>query len=143
MVEKSLLERLQIQATEGSPNKNKRGDFERVVASVTNHLRKILNTRQGTVRIDPDFGIPDFTLLSGGISVIEAEHIEATILKVIQKHEPRLKDCKVRFNGSSLNDLLLKFQLEGTLILDQQSFIVQFKSQMSATSKFEVDYCDI
>lgn len=141
-MEKSLLERLQHHPTEGVVSKRGEGAFAQLTVSVMNNLRKILNTRQGTVRIDPGFGIPDFTLLSGGISVIQAEQVETTILNVIRKYEPRLIDCRVQFKGSSLDELMLKFHLEGTLILDQKRYAIQFKSQMSANSSFEVEYSD-
>ena len=138
MAEKRLLERLQAHAG-ALTKKNDQGEFEPLTVSIIDSLKKILNTRQGTVQTDPDFGIPDFALLSGGFSVIEAEHVEATIQAVILKYEPRLTQLIVRFEESSLAELQLKFRLEGTVIYGQSEVSIQLESQMSAHNSFEVE----
>lgn len=134
MTEKRLLERLQENTFTGKPP----GEFEQLATSIIENLKRILNTRRGTVRTDPDFGIPDFTLLSGGISAVESDLIEATIQKIVQKYEPRLLDSTVLFDGSSFVDLRLRFRLEGSIVYGKKKFAVQLKSQMSANNTFDV-----
>ena len=65
------------------------------IDSIVEHLRALLNTRQGEAASVPDFGIMDFTDLvhafPEGIAVLQRS-IRATILQF----EPRLKNVTVR-----------------------------------------------
>jgi len=84
MRERGLLSRL----TAGSP---RRSD---PITEICEHLRALLNTRQGSAMASTDFGIIDFNdvvhLSAGAIP-----RISASIKQAIQQFEPRLKNVSV------------------------------------------------
>ena len=50
-----------------------------IIQSVTNHLSRILNTRQGNTVLDQDFGMPDFSALGASFSTTELPRIELAL----------------------------------------------------------------
>lgn len=108
MREERLLER--ICSFERDPVRRGRTDYGRLVDSVLNHLRQILNTRQGSAPIAPDYGVPDFLdfLQTYPDSVRE---IERSIRTAIQTYEPRLQGVRVAFNPQEDDALALRFQI--------------------------------
>ena len=81
MREKRLLERLR--AIEQDPDWRGESDPKAAVASVLGHLGKILNTRQGSAPIAPDFGVPDFTAIASSFGLDSVPEIEEAISNVI------------------------------------------------------------
>ncbi len=108
MREERLLER--IRSFERDPARRGRADHGRLVESVLAHLRQILNTRQGSAPIAPDFGVPDFLdfLQTYPDSVRE---IERSIRTAIQTYEPRLDGVRVAFIPQEDDVLALRFQI--------------------------------
>lgn len=108
MREERLLER--IRSFERDPTRRSRTDYGRLVDSVLNHLRQILNTRQGSAPIAPDYGVPDFLdfLQTYPDSVRE---IERSIRTAIQTYEPRLQGVRVAFIPQEDDALALRFQI--------------------------------
>jgi type VI secretion system protein len=106
--EERLLER--IRSFERDPARRSRTDYGRLVDSVLNHLRQILNTRQGGAPIAPDYGVPDFLdfLQTYPDSVRE---IERSIRTAIQTYEPRLQGVRVAFIPQEDDALALRFQI--------------------------------
>lgn len=87
--ERRLLERIANREAGGEHDRPPPADV--LAHSIIDHLRRILNTRQGHVPIDPAFGVPDFTNLAGGFAQGSAREIEAQIERVITCYEPRRK----------------------------------------------------
>lgn len=62
--------------------------------SILEHVQALLNTRQGSSRLDPNYGIPDITdvlhSLPGGMAVLRS-----MIEECIRRHEPRLSNIRV------------------------------------------------
>ena len=108
MREERLLER--IRSFERDPSRRGRADHGRLVDSVLAHLRQILNTRQGSAPIAPDYGVPDFLdfLQTYPDSVRE---IERSIRTAIQTYEPRLQGVRVAFIPQDDDTLSLRFQI--------------------------------
>lgn len=108
MREERLLER--IRSFERDPARRGRTDYGRLVDSVLTHLRQILNTRQGSAPIAPDYGVPDFLdfLQTYPDSVRE---IERSIRTAIQTYEPRLQGVRVAFIPQEDDALALRFQI--------------------------------
>ncbi|MFM2418650.1 MAG: hypothetical protein RL385_3373 [Pseudomonadota bacterium] len=83
-------------------------------ASITAHLRHLLNTRQGDSEAAPDYGVPDFTdylhNFPGGLSDMQ-EAIQAAI----EKYEPRLAQVSVRPVSLSPHALTLQFEIRARL----------------------------
>ena len=86
------------------------------IDSILEHLRNVLNTRQGSVQIAENYGMPDLTNFPGenlSASVLELEKIIKT---TIERYEPRLVNIKVNYSPVSSDNLTLKFGLSAEII---------------------------
>ncbi len=113
MQEERLLER--IRKLEIDPERRENIDPNRQIRSVLNYLQRILNTRQGSVLIAEDFGMPDFTNLPGAFSTGDTHEVERLLKQVIQKYEPRLKRVRIVFEPQQEEILSLRFKVEAQL----------------------------
>jgi len=106
------------------------------IDSIVEHLRVLLNTRQGEAPTAPDFGIIDFTdvvhAFPEGIQVLQRA-IRATILQ----YEPRLKNVTVRHIRDD-EVLLLKFEIAAQLAQAGSRGTLKFRTQINAGGKFDV-----
>ena len=82
-------------------------------------LEKLLNTRKGTVLIDPNFGLPDFTHLMNGYSVPDVDEIERDILQQIRDYDRRLSKLMVRAQDDRATGNSLGFGL--TAVFDHKN----------------------
>jgi type VI secretion system protein len=121
MIEESLLER--IRHLEKMPTVRGTRDLSLGVRSVMNHLQKMLNTRQGSVPIADDYGMPDLTNFPGEDLTAAADELQQIIKKVIQKYEPRLEKVEILFEPRPGETSLLRFKLEGAVGNDRSGFI--------------------
>ncbi|MDQ5986626.1 MAG: hypothetical protein CSYNP_02356 [Syntrophus sp. SKADARSKE-3] len=121
MIEESLLER--IRHLEKSPTVRGTRDLSLGVRSVMNHLQKMLNTRQGSVPIADDYGMPDLTNFPGEDLTSAADELQQIIKKVIQKYEPRLEKVEVQFEPRPGETSLLRFKLEGAVGNERSGFM--------------------
>jgi len=108
MNEERLLER--IRTWESEPDRRGRADNIRQVDSILAHLRRILNTRQGSVPISDAYGIPD---LNGFLTSYpeSVTGVEKSIRQAVEEHEPRLQSVKVHFLPQEEDLLCLRFQI--------------------------------
>ncbi|KML54606.1 type VI secretion protein [Burkholderia cepacia] len=106
--------------------------------SVLDHLRRILNTRQGHVPIDPAFGVPDFTNLAGGLAQGSVREIERQIECVITRYEPRLKSPRVVLADRSPDVAMLHFNLDARLMLDKREIPARFLTTVSGNGKVDI-----
>ncbi len=113
-------------------------DEQRLVRSVTDHLLRILNTRQGTAPADPAFGIPDLSDLPGEFASPETERIRQIIAKAVERYEPRIKEVEVSFEGSTEADLALRFSLSGIIVHEERRIPLRLLTRMMADSQFEI-----
>lgn len=65
-------------------------DLDEVLEALRDDLEKLFNTRRGTVLIDPDYGLPDFTHLMNGYAAPDVEEIERGLLQQVRQYETRL-----------------------------------------------------
>lgn len=147
MREERLLERLStgyIRAKNLSPLQTRESGTREdlLVASVTNHINAILNTRKGTVQIDPEYGLPDFTHLPGNFASFETEAIAKTISSLIKRYEPRIKDVSVSFRGSAKDSLSLLFVLAGTIVHREKRIPLRFLTQLMPDREIRVSIED-
>ncbi|WP_051305477.1 type VI secretion system baseplate subunit TssE [Desulfogranum mediterraneum] len=109
----------------------------RQVNSIIAHLLRLLNTRQGSVTIAPDFGVPDMTNIPGD-SIQEArQRIEEVIQEVVQKYEPRLKDIRLIMQHEDQENFSLRFRLEANLA-EQEEIPVIFETVVSTEGKISI-----
>ena len=135
MQENRLLER--IRYLKEVPQERTRKDPKRVIDSVLKHLQRILNTRQGSVPIGEDYGMPDFTYFLRAYPDSIRE-IERSIRETIQKYEPRLKAIQVNSIPNDEDVLSLRFQIIARLATDEDKGPVLFESILGSDGKMSV-----
>ncbi|HQO36171.1 MAG TPA: type VI secretion system baseplate subunit TssE [bacterium] len=117
MYEETLLER--IRHLEQDPHERGARDISLGIESILGHLQKMMNTRQGSVPIANDYGMPDLTNFPGDNLGAAAGELEHMIKAVIQKYEPRLIQVDVHFDPKPGETSILRFRLEGTMMADR------------------------
>ncbi|MEO7031583.1 MAG: type VI secretion system baseplate subunit TssE [Herbaspirillum sp.] len=136
MKERRLLERISDWETGGERTNHIQVDI--LVRSVMAHLRRLLNTRQGSVQIDAQFGVPDFTNIAGGLTTGTTRDIEEEIRRMVSKYEPRLKSPKVILNRDVTDVLSIHFNLSGMLEVDNREIPLQLSTIVGANGKVNV-----
>ncbi|MDK2955244.1 MAG: type secretion system protein [Desulfovibrionales bacterium] len=136
MREDRLLE--QIRYIEDHPDKRGLSDPARVVASILSHLRKILNTRQGSALIAEDYGVPDFTDLASNFGLDAIPDIERSINQTILKYEPRLNNVKVVYVPQASDVLSVPFKLEAEIRLEDRVVPVVFETVLEADGRINI-----
>jgi type VI secretion system protein len=134
-----LLERIRMM--EESPEKRLDTDSGTMVNSVLEHLIRVLNTKQGSVDIDPEFGVPDITNISSSFSAESVPELETAIKKVIENYEPRLKDVSVRFSSQEDDLLALRFSITAKLVTDDKSKPIIFETIVDSDGQVKVKSC--
>lgn len=107
--------------------------------SITNHLRKMLNTRQGSVQIADDYGIPDFTDLLSELNPRTIEDIQNSVRQIILKFEPRLADIRVIHEEKKQNLVSgLVFRLESKVRFKENEVPVVFETILEPDGKISI-----
>ena len=113
-------------------------DLESVVVT---HLRRMLNTRQGSSLTVPDYGILEISEISHDFP--DALGImQRAIKNSIVTYEPRLKNVQVRAvpPSETQEQMSLYFEVTGQLVYpDGQRQAVRFSTAIDASSNVEVD----
>ena len=136
MRERRLLER--IANWKAGDERTNQTQVDVLVRSVMDHLTRLLNTRQGSVQIDPLFGVPDFTNLAGGMAAGSTREIEEEIRRMVLRYEPRIKSPKVTLNRELTDVLSIRFALEGSLEVDNREIPLQISTIVGASGKVNV-----
>jgi type VI secretion system protein len=109
-----------------------------LVNSVMSHLSRLLNTRQGSVQIDPLFGVPDFTNLAGTTAMGSTREIEEEIRRMVLRYEPRIKSPRVTLNREETDVLAIRFALEGALEVDDRTIPLRISTTVGANGRVSV-----
>lgn len=96
-------------------------DGSELVESVKNDLELLLNTRRGTVLIDPEMGLPDLTHLTNGYSQPDVDELQMDVMQQIKRYEPRLSSVDVKFVGDQSAQIQLAFSVTASLKQERQS----------------------
>lgn len=103
--------------------------------SVAEHLRTLLNSRNGLSATVPGYGLVDFNDVvhnfPDGVRVIQH-----SIRDAILRYEPRLQNVSVRHVESS-DGLTLAFEIVGRLADDRRS-VVRLRTQLNHGGVFSV-----
>lgn len=83
--------------------------------SVVNHLRDLLNTRAGSVPIDPNYGMPDMSNIAGSFALGTTEFLSESMLRQVLRYEPRLKQPRISVEKETREVITLRFELSGLL----------------------------
>lgn len=136
MHEKRLLER--IRDFEKDQDRRNEIDPAILLNSVLAHLRRMLNTKQGSVPIAEDYGLADITDMPGSFSPDNLTEIEAKITKVITKYDPRVAEIHVEFAEKQDDSLALRFKISGKVNASDLNMPVIFESVVEPTGKISI-----
>jgi len=86
--------------------------------SIIDHLSRLLNTRKGSVPIDPDIGLSDMSNIAGAFAQGTTQMICQEVIEQINRYEPRLRQPKVAASDTSLERevITLRFEISGFLV---------------------------
>ena len=94
-----------------------------LVSSVRGNLEDLLSTRQGSARSDPDYGLPDLTLVLADLERPPSDteqhavqRIADLISKAIRRYEPRFDVQRVRAFPDPQDPFALRFEIAGNLL---------------------------
>src|SRR5271155_1489871 len=112
----SLLSRIERAADPQSSERYTSRDSD-IESSVTQHLARLLNTRQGSCLTCPDYGLIEVSEVLYDFP--DAIGIMQRALKnTIQQYEPRLKNVQVKHLKSDINhEMVLSFEITAQLHL--------------------------
>lgn len=111
---------------------------ETLISSVTRHLKQILNTRRGTVLIDPEYGMPDFSDLPVDLASTKTDLMKERIKDVVEKYESRIKDVEITIEAKTDNSLSMHFGLNGTIIHENTEIPINLMTTLGPDNKFDL-----
>jgi type VI secretion system protein len=101
------------------------------------NLRQICATPRGSVPLARDYGIEDATRIfheyPGSVTEMQRD-LEETF----SRYEPRLLNVSVTHVRSDELELVLRFHIEGTLVVDGRPVPVRFTSVLSVDNHLEL-----
>ena len=133
---KRLLERLRV--IDQHPDWRGESDPKTAIASVIDHLIKILNTRQGSAPTATDLGMPDFTSFAGSLNADSLPEMAQTITQVITKYEPRLTQVHVDFEPQQDKAFMVAFKLAAKVRLKDREVPVVFETVLNSDGQITI-----
>jgi type VI secretion system protein len=111
----------------------------RVRKYVQKHLSGLLNTKQGSVLIDNDYGVPDFSIGPGNGQAPNGELIAQVVLALINSYEPRLIKPKVKLTLSNSDNLSMAFVISGLVETNNEHQNLTFSGTLLTNGSFLFD----
>jgi len=90
-------------------------DANTLMESIRDDLEKLYNTKRGTVLIDENFGIPDFSYMLSGYTAPDVGAIMQQIHLQTKQYEPRLHALHVSYVEQNKFPGKLQFQITAKL----------------------------
>ncbi len=138
MNNETLLER--IRSLERGPDETMYKDTPKNVESILRHLRNMLNTRQGSVPIADDYGMPDLTNFPGENLSEAAAELEDVRRRIIQKSEPRLTNVRISFEPEVDESSVLRFKLGAEVISrDENRTPIVFETVVTSSGMIKIE----
>ncbi|MCX5590251.1 type VI secretion system baseplate subunit TssE [Alcaligenes endophyticus] len=81
--------------------------------SIVLHLSELLNTREGAVPIDPNYGMPDMSNIAGSFALGTTESLSEALIRQVARYEKRLMNPRVTVEQESKEVITLRFELMG------------------------------
>jgi type VI secretion system protein len=110
-------------------------------ASILAYLNRILNTRQGSVQTDPDFGVPHYSSMAARFSTDATGTIaemEAAVRTTIANYEPRLANVHVRMLDKAEFDITMTMELGAEMKMEPEPVPVSFKVTVTPSGRIDV-----
>jgi type VI secretion system lysozyme-like protein len=124
-IQRTLLERLR------SPGPTGQRQLHVSVAEVQNsilaNLQLLLNTCRGNSLVDPEYGLPHLSSIRSSMPD-SVRGYESAIRVAIERHEPRLKNVRVRHKPHRDDGLELRFEISGLVIDESERTAVRFET---------------
>lgn len=114
------------------------GELHLLIQSVGRHLTQLLNTRQGSVPQAPDFGMPDLTDLAQSFGGAALAAVEATLARVIERYEPRLRNVTVRYLPGASKPFSVSFAVQGAIIQGETSVPVAYETHIAPDGRITI-----
>ncbi len=137
MAEQLLMEKI-INMDKNFQEKKEYDKIEQLISSVSRHLKLILNTRRGTVLIDPDYGMPDFSEMPVDLASSKTDLMKDGIKKVVEKYEERIIDVTITIEPKTDNNLSMHFGLSGTIIHEDVKIPISLMTTIGPDNKFDL-----
>lgn len=127
----SLLDVLSGGFANGRPVRSVR-ENRRLLWSVVSNLNRLFNTRRGSVKHLPDYGLPDLTTVYRD-APRSGDELRRAIQESIETYEPRLRRVRVERKETDEYSMRLVFVVSGVLKNGERvRFETTFESQRSA-----------
>jgi len=113
-------------------------DVIEIMESMCDDLEKLLNTRRGTVLIDQDYGLPDFTHLRNSYAAPDVEEIERNLVQQVRKYEARLTSINLEYQQPDKGSSSIKFILNAMFEHKKQNLSFVATVQLNDDSSVNV-----
>ena len=101
-------------------------------ADILQHLQRMCRTRRGSMRTRPDFGLPDLSDMVHAFPDALGQMRDA-LLHTIETYEPRLTNVRVAHVPNATLDLVVRFEISGSLVDASRRVPVRFETRLSAS----------
>ena len=136
MSEMRFFERLR--ALETDPGRRGRQNSDAVLNSIIWNLGKILNTRKGTVLLDPDFGLPDYTNFGASFSEETIGVLRRSMEKLVRRYEPRIQQLRIQPHQVLPDELELAFDIVGVVSMEDGALPVNMKTYILCNGEVRI-----
>ena len=136
MSEMRFFERLR--ALEADPGRRGRQNSDAVLKSIIWNLGKILNTRKGTVLLDPDFGLPDYTNFGASFSEETIGVLRRSMEKLVRRYEPRIQQLRIQPHQVLPDELELAFDIVGVVSMEDGALPVNMKTYILCNGEVRI-----
>lgn len=126
-----------LQSPDESAEYRLKANANKAADSVLNHLRNMLNTRQGSTLTLPGYGLPDFNDVAANFpdAIFELRRV---IKQSIENFEPRLSRVKVDYVKDEENPLSMRYEITAQLDLGDDNAQVWFETTLDSQGRVKV-----
>ena len=136
MREERLLER--ISRWEIGSERTNLTSVDILIGSILRHLRGILNTQRGTVPIDKEYGLPDFSSLAPSFTSGSTKDIHDDLMVAVERYEPRLKLASIAMVPDETDFLSLKFEVTGAIRVNDREVPARLATVVNPDGKVTI-----
>jgi len=129
----SLFEKLADQYADGTPVSAVPQAYRRA-KSISDHLWRMFNTRQGSIPHLADYGLPDISEIYRRLPA-SLKELETTILNLTTKYEPRLERVRIRPLPTAPQEFRLSFELSAVIRGGER---ISFQTSFNSTGETSV-----
>jgi len=113
-------------------------DAALMIESVRDDIEKLLNTRQGTVLIDDDYGMDDFSFMFNSYMAPDINQINIALIKQCRKYEPRISNLQIKANIEQGKQAALSFQMNAKIYFNHEDIPLNFIIELNDDGSIRV-----